>query len=292
MADQTLVIDGNLSPYVQKVNQARAATKGLVKEASGIGDAFTKAMLKVEILKRALDAVGNGITTIVDKSKAASKSGSARAIDLATSFGSLGVKDVEGMSQKVANGRGLSTLEDRVSFAAQLAGANKSRQAPMSDGDVSGFMDLYTAGGDVGFGKGGEELISAATKGISPAEARAMAMRKRPGMAATLNDPTGAVSTEYATANMEDRATMVDERLRRDVGISARSTAARLKMGQANNQTLDTINSILPDAMSTAASLSQDTQGLNRIYKEVAKANELTRQTLTRPTYSTNVEGR
>jgi hypothetical protein len=180
MADQVMTVDGNFKPYVEGARKAEEATKKVGKSAASIGDQFSNALVKIDLLKMGLLKVNQIIEQVNALNKGASVSRDDRAHAVGTAAGSLGV-DPYKIAAIIENrkGAGSKDVGADVSFLAALASMNKGRPAPLSGEDSLDALSSYHATGDYMTGQGGGDFISLLGKGHTPKSAMAELAKSR-----------------------------------------------------------------------------------------------------------------
>ena len=179
MADQVMTVDGNFRPYIEGARKAEEATKKVGKATASIGDQFSSALVKVDLLKQGLLKAFQ----LIDKANAlnvdASKSRDERNIAIATSSASLKTDayKVAGIIEN-RSGAGSRDAGEDVNFLSSLASASKSRPVPISEEEVLKAVALYHKIGDVGTGKGGGDLTDLISKGYSVDQSAKMLGRR------------------------------------------------------------------------------------------------------------------
>lgn len=293
--DVTLKIDADVQQYISKVGRASQATKRMARDASDIGDAFSGAIIKIEVLKRAITAAGQTISQILDKNRGASKSQGERAVGLTTSLGSLGVKNASAAADQITGSRGLANLEQRSSFAAALASASAARRTPFTEAQSMKAIQAYTNLGDTTFGAGGSELLKGLDRGLGVEEITAASVRKRGGLV----DPYSAAGRELALQEGADTAQLETEQQRGAAGEQQRQrdiAAGRTSDRQAKRGALyEAADAFIPGFAKEAINRGAEALGLrtaaadaqNGTIQQSLELNRLLRSTLTKPNLNT-----
>ena len=89
--DQVMRISGDFSGYVAGAKRAEEATGKIGKQAVKMAEGFTGSLIKVELLKKAVNAVLQGMDRINEKNLAASRTHDDRMMSIGTAAGTLGV---------------------------------------------------------------------------------------------------------------------------------------------------------------------------------------------------------
>lgn len=292
MGDVTLKIDADVAQYIAKMARGSEATKKVAKDAGSIGDEFVKGVTKLETFKKAIEAAGRAVTSVLDKSAEASKRGGARALSLATSLGALGVRDITGASTQLSTAQGASSVDERVAFAQALENANRSRRVPLSESTVNQALDAYTRGGDLQFGRGGNELIEGLGKGLSVTEIARRSALRRPGLQGVINNPNGPVMTELALQTVEDQGRVTEEAARRTAGLQVRAGRVANDVTAATKGGIaDTFRGILPDAANGALDAARGRSALDDVRDLLETQNSIMTRSLNRPNFNTTVGG-
>ncbi len=292
--DVTLKIDADVAAYIAKVARASAATKGMAKDAGGIGAEVAKSITKMEVLKKAAEAAGRAIAGILDKGTESSKRSGQQALSLASSFGGLGVKDIGKTSNEYLKGSGAASTEERVGFAESLAAVNGRRQAPMSGDEAQKYLDAYRAGGDLVYGKSGSDLSEGASKGIPVEEITRRSVLRRPGLRGLFNDPNNPAMQELGLRSKEDESVIYGDEVRRSAGAQMRSGKAANDLTAANSQGADIFRSLVGAIPGVDQALDAQTgkTSIDGVRDAVDSQTQLLRRAITQPTFGTTTEGR
>lgn len=167
MADAVFRVAADVAEYITGMARADAATKKVARSAGSIGDQVGASIIKIELLNRALNAAGRAISGVMDKATGAATSAGERAIGLATSLGSLGVRDINATTRALSGGQGGTTAEQKAQFAKSLADANKQRRTGMTPEESQAALDAFVQFGEFGFGAGGQDLLAGISEGRS-----------------------------------------------------------------------------------------------------------------------------
>ena len=290
--DVTLKIDADVAAYIAKVARASTATKGMAKDTSGIGNEIIKATAKMEVLKRAAEAAGRAVAATLSASVDASKSAGSRAVSLATSFGSLGVKDISGASKRLIDSEGAATSGEREAFLSSLVGVNKSRQAPMSADEAVSAAGAYARYGDLMFGKGGEELREGLANGRSVEEITRTSSAKR-NVSGALSDTSGALAQELSIRRKEDKAALRSDENRRAAGIQVRAGAASNQIEESGGGFFELYRNItgaIPGMTEAQDAKAGQDAGWG-VRQELETQTRIMRDALTRPNFNTTTGG-
>lgn len=176
-----IIIDADAAALIGAAIKAGNEIEKVGKKSKTIGDEFGRALTKVELIKKALSQVARGFDEVTSKAEAASRAAGGNRVGFATSFAELGVTDIDRATDGIRNSRGATSLEERESFVSSLADQQRRSRSRISPDDAEYLAKVYTAGGDIPFGKGGRGIIEGIERGLSPQEAVAEAMRARPG---------------------------------------------------------------------------------------------------------------
>lgn len=293
--DVNLKIDADVSDYIAKVSRAGKATRGMAKDAAAIGDGFSGAILKLSVLQRAITAAGQSVTAILDKNRSASSRSGERALGLTTSLGSLGIKNASGAADQITGSAGLSTLEQRSSFAAALASASAARRTPFTEAQSMKALQAYTNLGDTTFGAGGSELLKGMDRGIGVDEITAGSVRKRGG----LLDPYSEAGREMALKTGGETADLLEEQrlggagtLQRERDLAGRRATASYG---PNGRIAQLADELIPSAIKEVGMKAKESLGLytpegasaGSSLRDALETNRLLRQTLTKPNLNT-----
>lgn len=293
MADQVLVMGGDFEQYIQAAKKARGETKGMAKDASGIGGEIIKATAKMEVLKRAAEAAGRAISGVLQAGVESSKRQGSNAVSMATSLSSLGVQDITGASDRLLKATGAASTEDRVGFLERLASLNKQRQSPMSSEEALAAATAYTTGGDLMFGKGGEDIAEGLSKGRTVADITKDAAARRPGLAGLLNNPNGSVMTELGLRAAEDSSRIFGDESRAAAGAQVRAGAAANDLTTANNKGADIFRAMVGAIPGVGDAFDAQTgkTAVDRMRDDLGIQTTLMRRQLTQPNLSTTTNG-
>ena len=165
--DAVFRVAADVAEFVTGMARADAATKKVARSASSIGDSVGASIIKIELLNRALNAAGRAISGVMDKATSASVSAGDRAIGLASSLGSLGVRDINATTRAMSGGAGGTTADQKAAFAKSLAQMNRQRRTPMSGSEAEAALNAFTQFGEFGFGEGGQDLLEGLSNGQS-----------------------------------------------------------------------------------------------------------------------------
>ena len=223
MADIVLKIDADTARYIAKIAAAANETKKIGETAGkGIGSTMessvSRALLRIELLKKALRTVADAANDIGQRATDASKTAGDRRYSLATSLSGLGVKDVGGAIKQIEAGRGLATSQQTTAFVEALASASEGQRAPLDADTAQAAIAAFQRGGELLYGKGGVELTKGFERGLSVDEITRQAIAKRPGLGSVGAD----VLNELATRSAEDRFGLSAQENRNARGLNQR----------------------------------------------------------------------
>ena len=290
--DAIFRVAADVAEFVTGMARAEAATKKVGKAAGGIGGQISGSIIKVELLNRALNAAGRAISGVLDKAQSASKSAGDRAIDVATSLSSLGVRDINGASKRLSSSSGGTTPEVKAAFARALAGANQQRRTPFSSDEAEGFLAAFSEGGELGFGPGGESLIKGASEGTPLSDIIKQAQQRSGPLLAAMTDSGSPLFQGLRGRRAEVGAQLEEERAFLTSGASLRAEAAAARVTAANDPggPVSIIGGALGD---TAGSVvNRGLQGADNLRQQADRATisqvETFRKILTAPNFATD----
>lgn len=164
--DQVMRISGDFSGYVAGAKRAEEATGKIGKQAVKMAEGFTGSLIRVELLKKAVNAVLQGMDRINEKNLAASRTHDDRMMSIGTAAGTLGV-DGNILKEIIQErkGAGSKNTDEDINFLESMASMNKSRPAPMGKSEIIAAMQAFHDRGTLGTAAGGSELLEGLAKG-------------------------------------------------------------------------------------------------------------------------------
>jgi hypothetical protein len=301
MADAVFRVAADVAEYIAGMARADAANKKTARSAANIGDAVGKSIIKVELLNRALNAAGRAVSSVMDKAAGVSVSAGDRALGLATSLGSLGVRDINATTRSLSSARGGTTAEQKAAFAKSLADANKQRRVALKPEEAEQALAAFTKFGEFAFGTGGQDLISGIAEGSSLSSLLAKGKGQFERIQTALTDPMspaflglkGRLDDETARIAEEKNLVLQGGAVRADRS-AMRVTAARDPGGPVSvaQGWLGDEAAVIADKALRAAGGGGDPRDIsnNRIVNELIRLRSDVvsefRQTKTQPTFS------
>jgi hypothetical protein len=225
--DVVLKLAADVSQYIASMAKAGEATKQIGnigdKAGRGLEEGMTRALLKVESIKKAMQAVGASIDEIANKGEKASRTQGQRAVGLATSLNDLGVENISKTMRNIQIAKGGTTIDERTAFVDALAASQKDALFKVDSGTAESAIDAFAKRGSLVFGKGGTELIEGLKQGKTVDDITRDAMKARPGLFGISTDTEGPIATELGLRALERRSQLAEEAKRaKTAGIQTR----------------------------------------------------------------------
>lgn len=298
--DAIFRVAADVAEFVAGMARAEQATKKVARSAGNIGDQVGASVVKIELLNRALNAAGRAISGVMDKASSASQNAGDRAIGLATSLGSLGVRDINSTIKRLSGGSGGTTAEQKANFAKALASANKQRRTPLSGDEADAALQAFAELGEFGFGEGGADLLEGLSNGQSLADITAAGRGRFERIQAARTDPMSPLFQGLRGRGAEAEAQRAEEDAFLVSGTSERAQKAAMRVRAASDPggPVSIINGAVGDTAATVLN-----RGLNattgddpaaRATENAARAtvqmNENFRRLLNRPNFATDTQ--
>jgi hypothetical protein len=290
--DAIFRVAADVAEFVAGMLRAENATKRVGKSAGAIGDQITGSIIKVGLLNRALNAVERSVSSVLDKAQTASKSAGDRAIDVATSLSSLGVRDINGVTKRISSSSGGTTPEQKAAFARSLASASQQRRVPLSGSEAESFIGAFIEGGELGFGPGGESLIKGAAEGTPLPRLLQQAQERSGPVLAAMSDPGSPLFQGLRGRRAEVGAQLEEERAFMTSGATLRAESAAARVTAANDPggPVSVIGGALGDTAGALA--NRGLQGADNLRAQADRATisqvETFRRLLTAPNFATD----
>jgi hypothetical protein len=279
-----IVIDADAQKVLSESAKAKKAVEsigdGAVKagkkiEAS-LGDTISKAVLRVELLKKVLSGAGQALSTILDKASQSSQSAGGRKVETAASFAELGIRDIPKAIDRMEATKGVASMQQRAGFASALVGASRSARVPFSPEQAQEALQMFARGGEVMYGQGGQAILEGLSHGKTPEQIRTEAARKRPGLVSiygTAND----VSEELATQSKEREAQLITEEDEHQRGLQTRIGRARTAI-RATDLPLSVrgLYELTPDALKDG--IGTDNGSIKDVHEELQEQTRVMRR--------------
>lgn len=272
----TIVLDADATRLNNETDKSGKKIKGLVKNASEIGDQFTKAIAKVELFKRAVEAVGRAASETINKASESNKRLGGLSVSMATSFASMGVSNIQGAINRTLDERGTTTVEERSGFVRSLGDTlgDKDSRVRMSETDIGRTVSAFNRGGSIMFGEGGKELIDDIKRGYSVDQAIARSRNKRPGLSELAGDPNSDVTQELALRSIETADQLSADRNRAQNGRQVRAGASTVDRARSTSVSLEANGTLMDQVpiLGDAATLKVGASvGIDRVHKAIEK---------------------
>lgn len=233
--DAIFRVAADVAEFVTGMARAEAATKKVARASAGIGDQVGASIIKIELLNRALNAAGRAISGVMDKATGASQSAGDRAIGLATSLGSLGVRDINATTKRLSGGSGGTTADQKAGFAKALAAMNKQRRTPMSGDEADAALQAFAEFGEFGFGEGGGDLLEGLANGQSLQGIAAAGKGRFERIQAARTDPMSPLYQGLRGRGAESEAQRAEEMAFLVSGTSERAQKAGMRLRAATD---------------------------------------------------------
>lgn len=234
-SDATFRVSADVVDYISKMHKANMATKNVARTAASIGDAVGASIVKIEVLNRALNAAGRAISGVMNKATSASQTAGERAIGLATSLGSLGVRDINATTRTLSSGAGGTTADEKAQFAKALAQVNKQRRTKLTADEAQAALEAFAQFGEFGFGERGEDLLSGIGEGRSLESIMKAGGTRFDRIRAATTDPMSPLSQGLRGRFAESEAQRVEESRFLVSGTSERAQQAGMRVTAAND---------------------------------------------------------
>ncbi len=247
MPGTKVVITGDATSAVAAAQKVGDTLKSAGKHALSVGDnlsssierSITKSLAKFELMKRAVGAVGNAVNEMASKAEAASQARGERAINMATALNKLGVTQVDKTMSELERAGGSSSIAERTSFVESLASQQGGSRFKAKPEEIQAAIAAYSQGGNLTYGKGGEELLAGIARGKPIEQITRESELARPGLFSLSTNTGGAVATELSIRDVERRAQLRAEASRAPAGQQGRLGGAILDAVNAKDAATD-----------------------------------------------------
>lgn len=277
--DQVMRILGDFANYIAGARKAEEATGKVAKSATKISDGFTGSLIKVELLKKALNTVLQSMDKINQKNVSASRTHDERIMAVGTAAGSLGINGSRAMEIiESRKGAGSKDANEDVNFLQSMVQVSKSRPVPLSEQETLGGLDLFHTVGSVGSGEGGSEIQEGLAKGYSLEQIKASMSAKR-------KKPMGGAISAIGRSNVEDASAIRSMDDKRSAGQDMRTLLRReqdaiAKMPEGTQKRgMEFVSEWMPDAIKgMIVGNAQDMETMRKENLETKKQMDATKE--------------
>lgn len=279
-----IVFKADAKQGVAEAKKLETAIDSAAKAPKRMANEFGKVITKVALLQQALTKAGNAFSTLVSKSAETSKSAGASRLSLASSFASLGSKDIGGDVFRAESASGGATIQEIESFASSLAEQQKDARGKLTPEDAMLAVKKYAAGGALAFGSGGNELLSGIGRGLGVEGSARAALDRRPGLPGFATDTSNQVFEELGLRQKERLDALDVNAARRAAGRQARAGAGAIERRSATGSFASTVADLAPDVIREGAQMSQGARGMDQVRGAIETQTQFLRQRSNKPT--------